>query len=1227
MKAYWKDITRTVKKSKKRFFSILAITALGVTMFTGLSAGCRDLRKSADELFDRQKLYDIRVVSTLGLTREDVNALAQAEGVKQAEGAYSEMVYTRTADKRQRAEVRTLKAGGLSQPMLLEGTLPRSKTEIAVTENYCKDSGNRIGDTLILEQEPKEDADTSSDTDALDVGLNKDGDTGLKNTAYTITAIVLDATDLIADEGAAAYRATESVEYFFFVTEDAVDSGIYTAVNLTVSGAEDLLCYSKDYEKKVDRVTDEIEQTIKEQREQARYESVTKEAQKKLADAQKKADDEFSRADRKIAKAKTKLKDGRLETQNGWKKLWDGQTRLKQQEKKAKQTLAEAKRQLADGFKQLQAGERKLAKSEKELKEGQKQLSQGKKELSRQKKAAEQQFRAAEKKLEDARTQAVDGRAQMQKQEESMRSSLQSLWPENAWQNYVKKVGQAYQPVTLLAVQEASQEQIGEAERRAAAEIRQEQQALSEALTSAAEIICGQIDQALAGLDKDAADYEQRAEAYRAQKLQLQTLPTQAERLGLELGKVNAMLLTLDGQSAILQKEQEAAGKTFSEAENTIKKKEAALDSGKSKLAAGRAKREKNREKLQKGQSELNRQERKAQNQLNQAKETLSAARSDLEEGESELEKGERELAEKETELTDAKKETQEKLADAQKKISEIDRTKWYVQDRSSISSYTTIESDAASIETIGTVFPILFLSVAILISLTTITRMVEEERGLIGTYKALGFRDGSVYGKYLLYAVFACLLGGLLGDICGFIILPKFLFTVFSIMYKLPSYPILFHAGFGIGGILIFEIGVVLAAFLACHSELRQMPAVLMRPKAPRAGSRVFLERIPFLWKHTSFLNKVTMRNLFRYKKRLLMTVGGIMGCTALVLVGMAIKNSVTELMPNQYEHVYRYDLMTVSAAEDNETAVRQLSGDANVKDSLNVQIGNLKVTADWGGDEESVQLIVVPRGFQLNGYIQLETPDGEPVELGDDGIYVTENLSSVMGFKQGAQLDLQTLDLEQGEAKVSAIVRNYLGNTVYMTQDCYERLFGDFEPNGMLIHLADSCTDHTAFAEQAAKNYDVISALSTQSMREEFETSFSLINSVVALITFLAAGLAFVVLFTLATTNISERERELATIKVLGFFDREVHLYVNKETVILTLIGIGLGLPVGRFFSGLLTSALKMPAVHFAVYVYPVSYLIAAGLTLVFALAVNLITNRSLDGIDMVDALKSIE
>ena len=496
----------------------------------------------------------------------------------------------------------------------------------------------------------------------------------------------------------------------------------------------------------------------------------------------------------------------------------------------------------------------------------------------------------------------------------------------------------------------------------------------------------------------------------------------------------------------------------------------------------------------------------------------------------------------------------------------------------------------------------------------------------MIGTYKALGFSDKEIRRKYLIYAAGASLIGGIIGDVCGFLVLPKIIFVIFAVLYELPMYSFTFDMVYGIGGVVLFAGGLIGSTWIACEAELHHMPATLMRPKAPKAGSRVMLERITPIWSRLSFLNKVTARNLFRYKKRLFMTIGGIMGCTALLLCGFVIKDSVSELLKGQYNRLYEYDIMVVAAEDENDTLLEYLEEIPQIEEYCNLKIDSIKIKNN-AEKEESVQLFVVPDNETLDGYIRLEDASGNLISLAKEGILVTQNAANILGFDVGDTVQLQNLELVQKEVLVAGLVTNYLGNHVYMTQEVYEELFGAYEPNGVLVNLEDSCENPIEIADELETKEGILTSDSIEERREQFSVAFYLINVVVYIIIIMAAGLALVVLFTLATTNISERERELATIKVLGFFDMEVHLYVNKETLILTSIGIVLGLPIGRFLGGCLTNALNMPSIYFAVKLHPVSYVITIAMSFGFALFVDFLTDKTLDHIDPVEALKSIE
>lgn len=691
-------------------------------------------------------------------------------------------------------------------------------------------------------------------------------------------------------------------------------------------------------------------------------------------------------------------------------------------------------------------------------------------------------------------------------------------------------------------------------------------------------------------------------------------------------------------------------------------------------------------------------------------------------------------LDQAQSQLDQQKKDTERTLQSKQNELEDsIPQVRWYVQDRSQIGGFSSLKSDLESIQSLGNAFPIVFLLVAVMMSLTAMARMVEEDRGLIGTYTGLGYGRLAVASRYLLFALFACLIGGGLGLIAGFLGIPAFLLVVLRGLYVMPDVRLEYDWLYGTAGVALFVIGVLAATVYACVQEMRQKPASLMRPKAPRAGSRILLERIKPLWNRMSFLGKVTARNIFRFKSRLIMTVGGVAGCTALIVCGLAINDTVAALGAKQYQDVYQYDLMVVANDDDADAMRQKVASDGRVTSSMDVRVESGDLTGDSGS--ESIQLVAVPdsersefgkmvtlqpvRSSWVDGAKSLfsgksrasssassvsdsgesdnqsgkngsqmsdsgksdangtsDTKDA--ISLGDDGVIVSQSAASAMGVNAGDTVTLTNGNEVQGDAYVSAVTRSVIGSDVYVSETYYHQLFdtaassassassvsdsgesdnqtgengsqmsdsGESDNqngesgtsngassngqqlvwNAMYAKFKGSGESQAAYAEKLEDDDAVMKAVSCAHMAESFK--FDLMGAVVALIVALAGGLALVVLFTLANTNVSEREREMATLKVLGFFDKEVHHYVNREMMVLTMMGVVLGLPLGRFVGGLLTAALNMPALYFEVECKPLSYVIAAVATMAFALLVQLLVNPVLDRIDPISSLKSVE
>lgn len=582
-----------------------------------------------------------------------------------------------------------------------------------------------------------------------------------------------------------------------------------------------------------------------------------------------------------------------------------------------------------------------------------------------------------------------------------------------------------------------------------------------------------------------------------------------------------------------------------------------------------------------------------------------------------------------------------------------VPQARWHIFARISNGSYTRLRSDVASIQSLGCAFPLLFLVVAMMMSLTAMARMVEEERGLIGTYLSLGYGRCAAITRHAFFAIFACLVGGGIGDILGFLAIPSLLLKILRGLYTVPGVVLRYDWLYGSICVLAFVIPVAICTIIVSWRETRQVPAALLRPKSPKAGARVLLEHLPFIWNRLSFLNKVSIRNLARFKGRLFMTIGGVAGCTALIVCALALNDTVATLGIRQYDGIYRYDMISISTPDAFQNMKKSVQKDKsnNLVDVIlpaYISSGEIaKSDADNGKsnsnsnnnshnkiveDSESVQIVVVKDAAALSNMVRLQDVNNnlQNISLNDDGPLLSQSAASSLGIANGNYITITNSSFKRAKVKLRAIVRNLIGSNIYMTSRCYERIFSfkngkNVKNNALILRLRGDDDAKMRYADHVSDRDGVLAVVNITRMKHSF--SFDLMNAVVALIVTLAAGLALAVLFTLASTNISERTREMATLKVLGFYRREVHAYVHKEMLTLTVIGILVGLPLGRLVAGLLTNALRMPSLYFEVEVSPLSYAIAGFATLVFALIVQWSTNPALDRIDPVSSLKSVE
>ncbi len=538
---------------------------------------------------------------------------------------------------------------------------------------------------------------------------------------------------------------------------------------------------------------------------------------------------------------------------------------------------------------------------------------------------------------------------------------------------------------------------------------------------------------------------------------------------------------------------------------------------------------------------------------------------------------------------------------------------------------------DKDSVKNIGQVFPIVFFLVAVLISLTSMTRMVEEQRMQIGTLKALGYNKFQIASKYVLYSSLACIIGGLLGMNVGFILIPSLIWRMYEVIYQIPQFLISFNWEYGGAGLILISACIIGATIYSTVKELKEQPAILMRPKSPKLGKRVLLERINIIWKRLSFSRKVTIRNIFRYKKRFMMTIIGILGCTSLILAGFGLKDSIGSLMPNQYGKIFKYDFQInlKDGLDDNQKAeyMSNLNKNEDIEETIETLI--LTKTAINGENEEDIQIIIPKDQNQLDKMISLiSIYDDSKIELQKGQICITDKLAQILGVKKGDTITLKDDDQEK-QIVVSDVTENYVYHYGYMTLETYQDLYGDkFETNAILTKNKDMAEEEEDKLATEIMNENEVASLTRNSTIEDvMNTTMESLNYVVVVLIVSAGLLAFAVLYNLSNVNISERIRELATIKVLGFYDKEVYSYVTRETILLTIIGIFLGLIGGYFLNYFIIGTCEIDMLRFSKIIHPISYLYAILITVAFTIIVNIFTYFALKKIDMIESLKSIE
>ena len=824
--------------------------------------------------------------------------------------------------------------------------------------------------------------------------------------------------------------------------------------------------------------------------------------------------------------------------------------------------------------------QRENARREQLVEKANEKLQEAENELNTQKQEAETQIQDAEKQLEDGRKEIEDGEAEIEANKKKA---------DTEFANAEKEI-------------ENAKNEIEENEKKLQIK-EQETNKRFEQLEVQKQGFQANLEQINSGIAELQAQYN--------------VLLEKLENGGTLTEQEEQQKLYIEGQLQTLNQTKQQLVAGITEIENGINKGKQEIQNGK--------------EQIEQGKTEIEAQEK----QLNQTKTSTYAqiedAKTELENAKQKIIQGEQELEQSKQEYEQKIEDAEAKLLDAKEEVNDIEKPEWYILDRNANSGYVSFIQDTESIENISQVFPIVFFAVAALISLTSMTRMVEEQRMQIGTLKALGYNKFQIISKYIIYASLASIIGGIIGMCVGFSTLPAIIWDMYSMMYQMTNKIVLsFNWKYGGIGLILICICIIGATIYSAIRELKSMPATLMRPKAPKKGNRVILEKLPFIWKHLNFSQKVTIRNIFRYKKRVLMTIIGIAGCTALILTGFGLKDSIKAILPNQFENVFNYDLQIDIKDElgeqEKQDFISELSSDEKIEKLVETHM--LSGVAVNGENEEDVQIIVPKDEFQ--GLINLRDVKAKnEIQLSSNEICITDKVAQLLDVENGDTIILRDTDNNEYEVKISNIVENYVQHYVYMSKEMYESLFKKtYETNVVLTKNVEFTEEQEdEFVTQLMEQKEISAVSRVSSTMTILDDTLKSLDYVVVILIGAAGMLAFVVLYNLANVNISERVRELATIKVLGFYDNEVYNYIGRETILLTIIGIALGLIGGYFLNFYIIGTCEINMLRFSKIVHPISYLYAILITIAFTIIVNISTYFALKKINMIESLKSVE
>ena len=1268
-KALWKDIWIEIGKSKARFLALLAIITLGVAFFAGIKAAGPDMLDTANQYYEDNNLYDLKVLSTYGLEEADIAILDETADLS--------VHPMRTVDIEMEGsdflvKVFPLQSGAdpVNAYALVDGRLPETSGEVALDAKQNLSSTYQIGDTITFRHESDEDL---SDEE-------KENRISLKEQEYTVVGFVYSPMYIETIMRGSTNVGKGSLDAFVVVPESDILGSIYTEAYLTMAPTVAETGYTDAYDEQVDRLADEVELALN-GRPLERINEIRAEGQRKIRDAE----DELQEGKDKLAEAEQELQDARQQLDDGTALYEENRQLFLDKIAQAESTLTASQAEIDAGMAEYRAGlatylENKALYDEAKVAwEAQKKALQGQNDSDASLDAllASLPDTPEGREIAELAQMLLDGQAEVEATQSSLEMKALELQERAAAlaskgelllaeQMSLEADAAAYQKELAIFTADMTAFQTEKAIKQAEFSTRQaaidaERAALEgmdpETDPSVAERLAAVAEQqaaldaeqtALAQAEADLASRQSQLEqqgadlSIRQEALTAAAAAFQAERASEEAALLEEQRLlesagtelAARGEELLEQQQllEEQIAAFMADAEAQIAAADAqfaeqgiALENGRLELASAFSQLEDGQIQINNGWSEL-------ESQRVSGEQALGEAWQEIQQGEAAYQEGlvtfTAERVDAEIEIADGERQ----VAEAKQALADLIEPVYYVTDRSGNPGYQEYRDNADRISAIAEIFPVFFFLIAALVSFTTMARMVDEQRQQMGTLKGLGYSDFDIAKKYLIYAAIACIVGTSLGLVAGYNIFPAVIFDAYGSMYSLPSVKITYYLSYALISIAIALLCTIGPAAWAAHASLRENPAMMMRPKAPKNGKRVLLERVTFIWDRLSFNSKITVRNLMRYKARNMMTILGVAGCTALILTGYGIKNSISGLADTQFNDVMRYNAITAmrpeASAEEIASYDELVAATPEITDHLKVVQESYKLDKK-GVNLQNVTVFAPLESENLPDFVSLrDRITQEPIVLTDEGAVISEKLANLADVGPGDSIEIRNDEMQTYQIPIQAVTENYVNHYIYLTPSLYEEIFIQAaEPTTDLLLFDEPESWERSFGSEVMGEQAVALVTFINSVDRSFAETLGSLDVVTLVLIVSAASLAFVVLYSLTNINVSERIRELSTIKVLGFYDVEVSMYIYRESLVLTLLGILFGFVLGKILS---TVVLKMVEIDFMMFpptIMPISYLYAGLLSLLFSSVVMLIMHRKLKQVDMIEALKSVE